>query len=141
MKHIDRDYLHKDARVLFTDGLKIDETDRHNTPVVRKTLCLPRTIHAIIREVVFRNETTLKKFLEDSLTEMLNDDNTECRKYDFSSCAHPTVNLPKDVYKEVRKQAHRVKTPERTFVTEALVRHIRHYYLGRYSDIPGIQEL
>ena len=141
MIHVDNEYLHGDPNDLYTDGLKTDEVDTKHIPVVRKTLCLPQTVHAISSEVAFRNETTLKQLLIDSLTEMLKDDNAECRKYDFSSCAHPTVILRKDIYKKVREQAHREKIPERTFMTEALVRRIRRYYQSRYPDIPGIQEL
>lgn len=141
MKRIDKDCLHGGAGRMLAEGLKTTVTNRAGTPVIRKTLCLPVNVHAIASEVAFRSEITLKKLLVNALTEMLNGDLTECRSYDYAICVHPSVLLPRDVYQQVRNKAHYGKTAERTLITESLVRYLKNHYQGRYSDIPGIQDM
>jgi hypothetical protein len=141
MKRIDRKHLHDDPKDVFVNGLQTVSLDKNGNPVVRKTLSLPRKVHAATNAIAYKTDTTLKKVIVNALTEMLNDNYAEFGKYDFSDTANPSVILPQEIYQQIRKIAHDKRFAKRTVITEALVRYIKNRYMDQASDIPEIQDL
>lgn len=137
MKHIDN--LHGGGKSMLSSGLKTSATNRHGTPVRRKTLSVPRYLHRVVAEIAFREELTIRKMYEYSLTELLNCECAEYGNYDFTDTIRTTIHLSSDLVKRWRQEAHNSQTPERTLITEAVVKYIRKYYLQKHADIPEME--